>query len=93
MSCPIASENQIPVAGKGVETVWWRRPESQSKLFTSLARSVLMLVALNVMEDDVTQKLGQSGACQIHARKFGTSRPDILTVGCEELCREATEHG
>ena len=52
-----------------------------------------MLVALNVMEDDVTQKMGQSGACEIHRRKFGTSRPDILTAGCEQFCKEASEHG
>ena len=92
-SVPALPGVEEPQADPQAETTVWERDETQTRLLTSLAQSVMVLVALHVAEDAAMNLMHEAGACQLTARRFGTSRPDVLAVRSDEFSREAASHG
>ena len=82
-----------PQVDPQAETTVWERDETREHLFTSLAQSVMVLAAIHVTEDAALNLMHEAGACQLTARRFGTSRPDVLAVRSDEFSREAASHG
>ena len=53
----------------------------------------MALVSVAVVEDTALNLMQEAGACQLNARRFGTSRPHVLAVSSKEFSREASSHG